>query len=124
MVPPGCRHGGPYQYINLCPPLPPQVAWRPPARAADRIDHYKLLMSTSTGVVKDVCQGKLDRYRVTGLRASTEYVFCVKAVFDDGSHMWSESKAYATRHGGAQRSMEAFSALAAPAAAKGGRVAG
>ena len=30
-------------------PLPLQVSWRPPARAADRIDYYKLLMSTSTG---------------------------------------------------------------------------
>lgn len=75
-----------------------ELAWRAPARAADRIDYYKLLMSSSTGVVRDVCEGKFEQYRVTGLRPSTEYVFCVKAVFDDGTHMWSESKAFKTHY--------------------------
>lgn len=77
-----------------------EVGWRAPVRALDKIDYFKLLMSSSSGVVKDVCQGKFDRFKVTGLRPSTEYVFCVKMVFDDGSHMWSESRAYSTRFGG------------------------
>ena len=75
-----------------------ELAWRAPTRTADRIDHFKLLMSSTTGVVRDVCEGKLERFRVTGLRPGTEYVFCVKAVFDDGSHAWSESKAFKTQY--------------------------
>lgn len=132
-----------------------EVGWRAPVRALDKIDHFKLLMSSSSGVVKDVCQGKFDHFKVPHLRPSTEYVFCVKArsaldmsshhtvssilpalfsslgasvplrmlaraaakrqpteaacmlslypqmVFDDGTHMWSESRAYSTRFGGA-----------------------
>lgn len=85
-----------------------EVGWRAPARALDKIDHFKLLMSSSSGVVKDVCQGKFDRFKVAGLRPSTEYVFCVKMVFDDGSHAWSESRAYSTRFGGAANNVAAL----------------
>mmetsp|Transcript_16072 Transcript_16072/g.54796 ORF Transcript_16072/g.54796 Transcript_16072/m.54796 type:complete len:644 (+) Transcript_16072:153-2084(+) len=76
-----------------------EVTWRPPAKYADRVDHYKLMMATNTGVVKEVCQGKYERFKVTGLRANAEYIFCVKALYDDGKHMWSESKAFVTRYG-------------------------
>lgn len=82
-----------------------EVGWRAPARALEKVDHFKLLMSSSSGVVKEVCQGKFDRYKVTGLRPSTEYVFCVKMVFDDGTHLWSESRAFSTRFGGANVSL-------------------
>jgi hypothetical protein len=34
------------------------------------------------------------------LRANAEYIFCVKAIYDDGKHVWSESKAFCTRYGG------------------------
>lgn len=74
-----------------------EVSWRPPAKNQDRIDRYKLMVATNTGVVKEVCQGKHVRYRVSGLRSNTSYVFCVKAIYDDGSFLWSESKEYQTR---------------------------
>mmetsp|Transcript_19854 Transcript_19854/g.64594 ORF Transcript_19854/g.64594 Transcript_19854/m.64594 type:complete len:632 (+) Transcript_19854:58-1953(+) len=74
-----------------------EVSWRSPAKNADRIDYYKLMMATNTGVVKEVCQGKYERFKVTGLRANAEYIFCVKALYVDGSHVWSESKAFSTR---------------------------
>jgi hypothetical protein len=44
-----------------------------------------------------VCQGKYERFKVTGLAQSTEYVFCVKAIFDDGSHIWSLSRSFFTK---------------------------
>jgi hypothetical protein len=44
-----------------------------------------------------VCaQGRETRFRVTGLKSNTEYILCVKAIYDDGSFLWSESKAYRT----------------------------
>jgi hypothetical protein len=51
-------------------------------------------------VVKDVYQGIDTGFRVTGLKSNTEYVFCVKAIYDDGSFLWSESKAYHTKLSG------------------------
>ena len=77
-----------------------EVSWRPPSKNADRVHYYKLMMATNTGVVKEVCQGKYERFKVTGLRANAEYIFCVKAIYDDGKHIWSESKAFCTRYGG------------------------
>ncbi|PNW80231.1 hypothetical protein CHLRE_08g383101v5 [Chlamydomonas reinhardtii] len=41
-------------------------------------------------------QGRESRFRVTGLKSNTEYIMCVKALYDDGSFLWSESKAYRT----------------------------
>lgn len=43
-----------------------------------------------------VLQGRETRFRVTGLKSNTEYIMCVKAIYDDGSFVWSESKAYRT----------------------------
>jgi len=44
-----------------------------------------------------VYQGLHTRFRSTGLRPDMEYIFCVKATYDDGSFLWSESKAFQTR---------------------------
>lgn len=33
-----------------------EVAWRPPTKSAERILHFKLMMATTTGVVRDVYQ--------------------------------------------------------------------
>ena len=74
-----------------------EVAWRPPAKNIERIEKYKLMMATNTGVVKEVCQGKYTRYKVGGLRSNTQYIFCVKAMYDDGSFIWSESKGFYTK---------------------------
>ena len=41
-------------------------------------------------------QGTETRFRITGLKSATEYIMCVKALYDDGSFLWSESKAYKT----------------------------
>jgi len=46
---------------------------------------------------KDVYQGLHTRFKSTGLRPDMEYIFCVKATYDDGSFLWSESKAFQTR---------------------------
>jgi len=74
-----------------------EVCWRPPLKNSDRINRYKLMMATNTGVVKEVCQGKYERFKVTGLRPNAQYIFCVKAIYDDGSFLWSESKSFRTR---------------------------
>lgn len=74
-----------------------EVGWRPPTKNVDRIDRYKLMMATTTGRVKEICQGNHLRYKVVGLKANTEYVFCVKAIYDDGSFLWSESRAFHTK---------------------------
>ena len=42
-------------------------------------------------------QGKDLKFRVGGLKPNTEYIMCVKAIYDDGSFLWSESKAYMTK---------------------------
>jgi len=72
-------------------------ACRPPTKNTDRIERYKLMIATSTGVVKDVYQGKEQRFKITGLKPNTEYILCVKAIYDDGSFLWSESKGYTTK---------------------------
>mmetsp|Transcript_33290 Transcript_33290/g.78947 ORF Transcript_33290/g.78947 Transcript_33290/m.78947 type:complete len:632 (+) Transcript_33290:204-2099(+) len=74
-----------------------ELTWRPPTKNADRIDRFKLMMATTTGVVKEVMQGKFTTFRLTGLRPNQEYIFCVKAIFDDGSFLWSESKSFWTK---------------------------
>ncbi len=58
-------------FISLIPmlvpraPIPPrsvcgvsslELSWRPPTKNADRIERYKLMIATGTGVVKDVYQ--------------------------------------------------------------------
>ncbi|KXZ54835.1 hypothetical protein GPECTOR_4g907 [Gonium pectorale] len=73
-----------------------ELSWKPPTKNSDRIERYKLMIATGTGVVKDVYQGRESRFRVTGLKSNTEYILCVKAIYDDGSFLWSESKAYRT----------------------------
>lgn len=73
-----------------------ELNWKPPTKNAERIEKYKLMIATGTGVVKDVYQGSESRFRITGLKPNTEYILCVKAIYDDGSFLWSESKAYQT----------------------------
>lgn len=73
-----------------------QVEWRPPTKNADRIERYKLMMATTSGVVKEITQGRFLRYFVSGLRPASEYIFCVKALYADGSSLWSESKSFHT----------------------------
>lgn len=74
-----------------------EVVWRPPAKNLERIKSYKLMTATSTGVVKEICEGKYTRFKVMGLRPNTQYIFCVKALFGDGSFLWSDSKSFRTK---------------------------
>jgi Fibronectin type III domain len=73
-----------------------QVSWRPPTKNSDQIEAYKLMMATTSGLVKDVAHGLVLRHTVSGLRPGTEYVFCVKALYADGSFLWSASKSFTT----------------------------
>lgn len=84
-------------HTNICTPPTHTPHHRPPTKNAERIERYKLMIATATGVVKDVYQGKETRFKVTGLKPNTEYILCVKAIYDDGSFLWSESKPYMTR---------------------------
>lgn len=71
--------------------------WRAPSKNAERISGYKLKLATPTGVVKEVYKGSATSHRVTGLRGNSEYIFCIKAEYDDGSFLWSEPKSFTTR---------------------------
>lgn len=80
------------------------ISWRPPGKAAERVRKYKVMMMTRTGVVKEVAVSSrkdVERVnqaivKVTGLNPNVEYAFCVKAMYVDGTHEWSESKAFRT----------------------------
>jgi len=87
-----------------------EVCWRTPQRMMERVERYKLMVANASGVVKEVCQGRYERFKVTGLAQSTEYVFCVKAIFDDGSHLWSPSRAFVTKLQGDHQGMRVSSA--------------
>jgi hypothetical protein len=58
---------------------------------------FKLMVANNTGVVREAYQGKAQQARVVGLRANMEYVFCVKAIYNDNSFLWSESRAFKTK---------------------------
>jgi hypothetical protein len=55
------------------------------------------MLANSAGAVREVYLGKDTSARAAGLRPNSEYVFSVKALYDDGSHLWSDSKAFTTR---------------------------
>lgn len=48
------------------------------------------------GVVREVYQGKATQFTCTNLKSAAEYILSVKATYDDGSTLWSDSKAYHT----------------------------
>ena len=45
-----------------------EVSWRPPTKNQDRVDRYKLMVATNTGVVKEVCQGSSFQHVLRVLR--------------------------------------------------------
>ena len=73
------------------------LRWRPPSKNLDRISCYKLKLATPTGVVKEVYKGRATEWRVTGLRPNNEYIFCIKAEYDDGGLLWSEPRSFTTK---------------------------
>jgi len=74
-----------------------QVSWKAPSKNSERISSFKVMAATSTGVVKEVYSGRDTAARATGLRPNAEYVFCVKATYDDNTFLWSESRAFRTK---------------------------
>jgi hypothetical protein len=54
------------------------------------------MLATSSGVVRELYKGVATKYKATGLKPHTEYIFGVKAAYDDGSYTWSSSKAFMT----------------------------
>jgi hypothetical protein len=47
--------------------------------------------------VREVYQGKATKFTCSGLKPAAEYVLSVKLAYDDGSTLWSDSKAYHTK---------------------------
>jgi hypothetical protein len=73
------------------------LAWRPPARHAERVAGYKLMLAPAgAATVRCVYSGPATHARVGGLRPSTEYICVVKASYDDGEHVWSDTEAFCT----------------------------
>ncbi|KAK9813721.1 hypothetical protein WJX73_005291 [Symbiochloris irregularis] len=73
------------------------VTWTPPTKNSDRIAGYKAMLSTLSGVVREVYRGPEPQCKAEGLRPHVEYVFCVKAFYEDGSFLWSEPVAFTTK---------------------------
>lgn len=72
------------------------VRWLAPTKNIDRIEKYKLMMGSTSGMVKEVYSGKNKKFKAVSLKPNSEYVFCVKAIYDDGSFIWSDSQAFKT----------------------------
>ena len=80
-----------------CLPNSIEVSWIPPTKNIDRILSFKAFLSTTSGVVRECYSGKAMKHRAEGLRPHLEYVFCVKAEYEDGSFLWSEPRGFQTR---------------------------
>ena len=63
----------------------------------ERITAYKLMVATTGGAVTEAYQGVATEMLVKGLKPRTEYVFCIKASYADGSFLYSESRIVSTR---------------------------
>jgi hypothetical protein len=73
------------------------LAWRPPARHSERVAGYKLMLAPAgAATVRCVYSGAATHARVGGLRPGTEYICVVKASYDDGEHVWSDTEAFCT----------------------------
>ena len=57
----------------------------------------QVMVATATGVVATVYEGGAQRCRAGGLKPGAEYIFMVKATYDDGSAAWSAPRAFHTR---------------------------
>lgn len=66
-------------------------------QSAEGLIGLQVMMATSIGVVKQVYHGQASRFRMEGLRPHLEFVFCVKASYDDGSFIWSDPQAFRTK---------------------------
>ncbi len=81
----------------ICTSTSIAISWRPPTKNADRITNFKVMMATTYGIVKTVYIGAKQQCLVNNLKTSQDYVFCIKASYDDGSILWSESQSFSTK---------------------------
>jgi hypothetical protein len=56
-----------------------------------------VLSCPAAGVVREVYQGKAASFACSGLKPAAVYVLSVKVTYDDGSTLWSDSRAYRTK---------------------------
>lgn len=54
------------------------------------------MMATTSGTVKEMYKGLNHKYKATNLKPQTEYIFCVKANYEDGSMTWSNPQPFMT----------------------------
>jgi len=55
------------------------------------------MMATTAGAVSEIYCGLATAFHVHGLKPTTEFVFCVKAAYADGSYLYSDSKVVSTK---------------------------
>jgi hypothetical protein len=83
-----------YKHILLIIPGPPCELLRP-GKHDSLSACAAVCMCVRAGVVREVYQGKATKFTCSGLKPA-EYVLSVKAAYDDGSTLWSDSRAYRT----------------------------
>ena len=75
-----------------------ELRWRPPVRNAERITSYTLMMTPGGSTVSKAWYRGLGEWTtIAGLKTGWEYIFSLKATYDDGSHIWSDTVAFHTR---------------------------
>jgi hypothetical protein len=75
-----------------------ELRWRPPVRNAERITSYTLMMTPGGSTVSKAWYRGLGEWTaVAGLKPGWEYIFSLKATYDDDSHIWSDTVAFHTR---------------------------
>ncbi|GAB4820456.1 hypothetical protein N2152v2_007502 [Parachlorella kessleri] len=73
-----------------------QLAWLAPTKNAHRLTAYKLMVTAEDGAVREVYEGQERTFELQRLTPDREYIFSVKAIYDDASFVWSDPKAFKT----------------------------
>ncbi|KAL4458120.1 hypothetical protein ABPG75_012985 [Micractinium tetrahymenae] len=75
---------------ELVAPTSVRLSWQAPTAGADKLVSFKLMATNAEGRAREAYEGRETGCDVTGLAPSSQYVFCVKALFDDATFLWSE----------------------------------
>ena len=79
------------------------LRWSVPTKNNDHVVGYKIMMRSKVGVTSEVGYGpavdfavspRLAQFLVTGLRVGQEVQLVVKAIYDDGSFLWSQPRSF------------------------------
>eukprot|EP00887_Chlorella_sp_A99_P001525 scaffold8.g1525.t1 len=73
-----------------------KVRWVAPTARRDQILRFKLLLAIPEGRTRELYRGGAAACDLSGLLPGQEIVLAVKAEYEDGSHCWSEARAYKT----------------------------